>query len=40
MEHVACMEEMRNVFWLENLKGKDHSEDLGIDSVAQDGDQW
>jgi hypothetical protein len=26
------MEWMRNtVFWLRNLKGKDHSEDLGVD---------
>jgi hypothetical protein len=22
---------MHKIFWLENLKGKDHSEDLGID---------
>jgi hypothetical protein len=32
MGHVAHMEELRNlIFWLENLKGIDHSEDLGID---------
>jgi len=31
-EHVACMVEMRKTkFWLENLKGRDHSEDLGTD---------
>jgi hypothetical protein len=29
--HVACMGEMSNTFWLENLKGRDHSEDLGVD---------
>jgi len=22
---------MHTIFWLENMKGKDHSEDLGID---------
>jgi len=32
-DHVARMEEMRNTikFWLENLKGRDHAEDLGRD---------
>jgi hypothetical protein len=30
--HVAGMEAMRNtIFCLENLKGRDHSEDLGVD---------
>jgi hypothetical protein len=30
--HVACMGEMRNtIFWLENLMGRDHSEDLGVE---------
>jgi hypothetical protein len=31
--HVACMRQKRNLYksWLENLKGRDHSEDLGID---------
>jgi hypothetical protein len=31
--HVAHTEEMRNVqkFWSKNLKGRDHSEDLGVD---------
>jgi len=30
--HVARMGEITNtVFWLENLKGRDHSEDLDID---------
>jgi len=30
--HVARMGEMRNEkIWSENLKGKDHSEDLGMD---------
>jgi hypothetical protein len=31
---VECMGDMRNasIFWLENLKGRDHSEDLGVDS--------
>jgi hypothetical protein len=31
--HVACMGEMRNTskILLENLKGKHHSEDLGVD---------
>jgi len=30
--HVASMEEMRSmIFWLKNLKGRDHLEDLGID---------
>jgi hypothetical protein len=24
-------DEMQKLFWLENLKGKDHSEDLGVD---------
>jgi len=22
---------MRTIFWVENVKGKDHSEDLGVD---------
>jgi len=31
-ERVAHMREMRNIiFWLENLKGRDHLEDLGVD---------
>jgi len=31
MGHVACMGEVRNtIFWLENLKERDHLEDLGI----------
>jgi hypothetical protein len=32
-EHVARMREMRiaSIFWLENLKVKDHSEDLSVD---------
>jgi len=31
--HVARMGYMRNtVFWLENLKGRDHLGDIGIDS--------
>jgi hypothetical protein len=31
--HIACMGGMRNAykFWLGNLKGRDHAEDLGID---------
>jgi len=31
--HVARMEEMKKQtkFWSQNLKGKDHSEDLGVD---------
>jgi hypothetical protein len=31
--HVARMGEMRNAYkiWSENLKARDHSEDLGID---------
>jgi hypothetical protein len=32
--HVICMGEMRNGFWLESLKGRDHLEhleDVGID---------
>jgi hypothetical protein len=31
--HLACMGQMRmhTKFWLEGLKGRDHSEDLGID---------
>jgi hypothetical protein len=29
--HAARMDEMRNtVFWLENLKGSDHSEDTSV----------
>jgi hypothetical protein len=32
-EHVARMREMRmnTIFWLENLKGREHLEDLDID---------
>jgi hypothetical protein len=31
VEKVACMVEMRNTkFWSENLKGRDHLEDLGV----------
>jgi hypothetical protein len=31
--HVACMGKMRmrTKFWLENPKGRDHLEDIGID---------
>jgi hypothetical protein len=31
--HVVCMEEieMYRVFWLENLKGRDYLEDVGVD---------
>jgi hypothetical protein len=29
--HFKCVKEMHTRFWLENLKGRDHSEDLGID---------
>jgi hypothetical protein len=31
--YVACMGKMINAYniWLENLKGRDHLEDLGID---------
>jgi len=28
--HVAHLQEMHTEFWLENLKGRDHSYDLGI----------
>jgi hypothetical protein len=31
MGHVARMGEIRTKFWSENLKGRDHTEDLGID---------
>jgi hypothetical protein len=27
--HVVCMEEI-STFWLESLKGRDHSKDLGV----------
>jgi hypothetical protein len=31
-EHIARMGDMRNtIFWLENLKGTDRSEDQGVD---------
>jgi hypothetical protein len=30
-ESVARVGEMNTLFWLENLKGRDHSEDLGVD---------
>jgi hypothetical protein len=32
-EDVACMGEIRNMYiiWSENLKGREHSEDLGVD---------
>jgi len=30
-EHVVYMGEMHTIFWLENLKVRDHSEDLGVD---------
>jgi hypothetical protein len=31
--HATCMEEMRKayIFWSENLKGRHHLEELGID---------
>jgi hypothetical protein len=31
--HVSCMEarDVHTIFWLENLKGNDHSQDLGVD---------
>jgi hypothetical protein len=35
-EHVACIGVMRNsykFFWSENLKGRDHSEDLDVDGT-------
>jgi hypothetical protein len=25
---------MHRIYWLENLKGRDHSEDLGIDGIS------
>jgi hypothetical protein len=39
---------MHTMFWLENLKGRDHSEDLGVDrriileciTKKQDGKVW
>jgi hypothetical protein len=33
VEHIACLGEMANAYkiLLENLKGRDHLEDLGID---------
>jgi len=36
--HVARMGEMKMhiKFWSENLKGRDHSEDLGIDIIGID----
>jgi len=36
--HVARMEilEMYTTFWLENLKEKDHSQDLGVDEKILD----
>jgi hypothetical protein len=30
-EHVAFRGEMHTKFWLENLKGRDHLEELGMD---------
>jgi len=34
-KHVAHMAEMRThkMLWLENLKGRDYSEDLGVDVI-------
>jgi hypothetical protein len=33
-DHVARMGEMRNtIFWSKNLKGRDHSEDVGVDGT-------
>jgi hypothetical protein len=29
--YVACIREMYMKFWLENLKGRDHLEDLSVD---------
>jgi hypothetical protein len=29
--HAAHMGGMRRVFWLQNLKGRDHSQDLDMD---------
>jgi len=26
----------RNIFWLENLKRRDHPEDIGVDGLAED----
>jgi hypothetical protein len=32
---------MRTIFWLENLKGTDHSEDLGVDGkIGWEGVDW
>jgi hypothetical protein len=52
-EDIAHMGETRNVvtFWLENMKGREHVEDLGVDGriilecvlekqVAQVRDKW
>jgi hypothetical protein len=35
MGHVACMEQMRNVYkiWSENLKGRDHSQNVGTSGI-------
>jgi hypothetical protein len=32
--HVTCLRDMKmhKIFWLETLKGKDHSEDLDVDA--------
>jgi hypothetical protein len=48
--HVKCWERCACIIWLENLKGGNHSENLGIDveiilygdwmHLAQDRDQW
>jgi hypothetical protein len=40
--NVACMgeKEMHTTFWLENLKGRDHMEDLGIDEKMETGFIW
>jgi hypothetical protein len=31
VDHVARMGKMHAIFWLEDLKGRDHLEDLGVD---------
>jgi hypothetical protein len=35
MSHAYEREEMHKIFWQENVKGRDYSEDLGMNGITE-----